>query len=276
MQHEEFYLQMSDGFTLYGQGWHPESEAKAAICLVHGLGEHTGRYAHVAEKLVANGYAILGCDLRGHGKTGGPRGHFPNYEQVMKDIQSILAFLKEKYPTQPTFLYGHSMGGSIALNYCLRMKPVLSGVVATSPGLKPGTELSSTLLALGKILYSVVPTFGLDNGLDRNNLSRDLSVIERYNADPLVHPKISARFAMDFLSSGTWALEHASEFALPLLIQVGSLDHLVSVPAIREFAQKAPGVEFKEWQGLFHETHNEPEKEQVLDTMVDWLNRHLT
>lgn len=275
MQHEEFTLQMTDGFTLYGQGWHPEGPAKAAICLVHGLGEHTGRYEHVAARLTENGYALLGCDLRGHGKSGGPRGHYPNFDQVMKDIRTVLDFLKEKYPTQPTFLYGHSMGGCIVLNYGIRMKPDLKGVVATSPGLKTGEEISPTLLALGKVLYSLVPTFGLDNGLDRNNLSNDQAVIDKYNADPLVHPKISARFALDFINAGAWALDHAAEFSLPLLIQIGEKDHIVSVPAAKEFASKAPNCTFKEWPGLCHETHNEPEQNLVLDNMVAWLNARL-
>jgi acylglycerol lipase len=272
MQHEEFSLQMTDGFSLYGQGWKPDGPAKASICLVHGLGEHTGRYEYVASVLTKNGYALYGCDLRGHGKTGGPRGHYPNYNLVMSDVKSCLEYTQQKFQGVPSFLYGHSMGGSIVLNYGLRMKPQLQGVVATSPGLKTGTEPSKMLLAAGKILYAIVPSFGLNNGLDRNNLSHDLDNIAKYNIDPLVHPTISARFALDFMESGVWALEHASEFSLPLLIQIGEKDHLVSVPAAREFAQKAPNCTFKEWPGLFHETHNEPEKDQVLQFMVGWLD----
>lgn len=274
MQHEEFNLQMSDGFTAYGQGWHPEGPAKAAVCLIHGLGEHTGRYAYVAEKFTEHHFAILGCDQRGHGKSGGPRGHFPNYEQVMKDVKSTLEFLKEKYPTQPIFLYGHSMGGSIVLNYGLRMKPQVNGIIATSPGLKTGNELSSALLALGKILYTIAPSMGLNNGLDVNNLSHDPAVVAAYKADPLVHPKISARFALDFLNSGQWASEHAAEFPVPLLIQIGSEDRLVSVETARAFAQAAPDCTYREWPGLFHETHNEPQKDEVLQVTLDWISEH--
>ncbi len=275
MQHEEFFLDMSDGFSLYGQGWHPESQARAAVCLVHGLGEHTGRYEHVAQKLTDNGYALLGCDLRGHGKSGEPRGHYPNFEQVMKDITSVLGFLKQKYPTEPMFLYGHSMGGCIVLNYGIRVKPVVKGVVATSPGLKTGEPVNPALLAMGKVLYTLVPTFGLDNGLDRNNLCTDQAVIDRYCADPLVHPKISARFALDFINAGQWALENAAEFTLPLYIGIGEKDHIVSVPAAKEFATKAPHCTFKEWPGLFHETHNEPSQGEVLDYMIRWLDQQL-
>jgi acylglycerol lipase len=275
MQHEEFTLEMSDGFPMYGQAWHPESEAKGAICLVHGLGEHTGRYAHVAARLTDSGYAMLGCDLRGHGKTGGPRGHYPNYEQVMKDVRSMLEFLKVKYPTQPTFLYGHSLGASIVLNYGIRMHPELNGVVATSPGLKTGVPVAPALLTAGKVLYAIAPTFGLNNGLDLSNLSKDPAVIDKYTSDPLVHPKISARFAMDFMNSGLYALEHAAEFTLPLLIQIGEADHIVSVPAATEFAGKAPNCTFKTWPTLCHETHNEPEQNQVLDNMIHWLDQHL-
>jgi acylglycerol lipase len=275
MQHEEFSLQMTDGFSLFGQGWKPDGPAKASICLVHGLGEHTGRYEYVASELTKNGYALFGCDLRGHGKTSGPRGHYPNYDRVMDDIKGCLDYVKQKFPTVPTFLYGHSMGGSIVLNYGLRMKPQLKGVVATSPGLKTGTELSKGLVFMGKIMAVIAPASGLNNGLDRNNLSRDKAVIEKYAGDPLVHPTISAKFAFDFMDSGVWALEHASEFSLPLLIQIGEEDHLVSVQAAKEFAQKAPNCTLKVWPGLFHETHNEPEKEHVLQVMVDWLDARM-
>jgi acylglycerol lipase len=275
MQHEEINLLMSDNFILYGQAWRPETPAKAAVCLVHGLGEHTGRYEHVARKLTENGYALIGCDLRGHGITRGPRGHYPSFEQVMQDVQSMLDYVRQQYPDKPVFLYGHSMGGCIVLNYGIRMKPEVNGVVATSPGLKTGVPVNPSLLAVGKILYAIVPTFGLNNGLDRNNLSNDPAVIAKYAADPLVHPKISARFALDFINAGQWALDHAAEFSLPLLIQIGEKDHIVSVPAAEEFASKAPNCTYKKWPGLCHETHNEPEQDQVLQNMVNWLDQRL-
>ena len=123
MQHIEFTQQAPDGVQFYFQGWQPETPPKAVVCLVHGLGEHSGRYAHVAAALNDAGYALLGFDLRGHGKSGGPRGHTPSYETLMDDIGRLLAEAAQRYPGQPQFLYGHSLGGNLVLNYALRRKP---------------------------------------------------------------------------------------------------------------------------------------------------------
>lgn len=111
--------------------------------------------------------------------------------------------------------------------------------------------------------------------MDRAYLSRSPEIIEKYNNDPLVHGVISARFGLDFINAGEWAYNHPDLVKVPTLIQVGTEDHLISYPVVKEFAQKVPGVTYKEWQGLYHETHNEPEKEQVLQVMVDWLDQQL-
>ena len=143
MQHIEFTQQAPDGIQFYFQGWQPETPPKAVVCLVHGLGEHSGRYAHVAAALNDAGYALLGFDLRGHGKSGGPRGHTPSYETLMDDIGRLLAEAAHRYPGRPQFLYGHSLGGNLVLNYALRRKPGIGGVVATSPARLPHGDPSA-------------------------------------------------------------------------------------------------------------------------------------
>ena len=125
---------------LYARGWAPKDKPKAVVALIHGLGEHTGRYAHVGAALTEKGYALLGFDLRGHGKSGGPRGHLPSSEAFMTDIDRFLEETAERYPGLPQFLYGHSLGGLLVLNYALRRKPRLAGVI--SP-LVPGCALRS-------------------------------------------------------------------------------------------------------------------------------------
>ncbi|MGB2782801.1 MAG: alpha/beta hydrolase, partial [Atribacterota bacterium] len=117
MKHTEFKLKTFDGLLLFGQSWQPESKPKAVICLVHGLGEYSGRYTHVADALTLAGYALISFDLRGHGKSEGPRGHTPSYEALMKDISSLLEVTNKQFPQLPSFLYGHSLGGNLVLNY---------------------------------------------------------------------------------------------------------------------------------------------------------------
>jgi alpha-beta hydrolase superfamily lysophospholipase len=275
MIHEDIRLQASDGIELIGNRWLPDGPVKASVCLIHGLGEHTGRYQGVAEYLTSHGFALSGYDLHGHGKTQGPRGHYPSLERALDDIKESLDAIGRMDGKPVDFIYGHSMGGNLGLNYLMRRQPVLNGAVITSPGLVPYNKTPDALLAVGKILYKLVPTFALSNGLDRAYLSRDPEVIEKYNNDPLVHGVISARFGLDFISAGEWAYNHPELVNIPILIQVGTEDHLISYPVVKDFAQKVTGVTYKEWQGFYHETHNEPEKKQVLQVMVDWLDQRL-
>jgi acylglycerol lipase len=275
MQHIEFAQQAPDGIQLYFQGWQPEIPPKAVICLVHGLGDHSGRYAHVAAALNDAGYAMLGFDLRGHGKSGGPRGHTPSYDTLIDDIGRLLAEAAVRYPDLPRFLYGHSLGGNLVLNYALRRKPQIAGVVATSPAIRTASPPPSSQITLAKIMNRIQPGMQMANGLALDGIARDPEVIRAYTNDPLVHNKISVRLALEMLQAGEWALAHAAEFPLPLLLTHGSADQITSAPASAEYAKKVPGdCTFKLWDGFYHETHNEPEKAEVLSFIIDWLQQH--
>jgi alpha-beta hydrolase superfamily lysophospholipase len=283
MKRIEFTRTAPDGQELYYQGWAPEAQPKAVVCLVHGLGEHTGRYAHVGAALNDAGYALFGFDGRGHGKTPGPRGVTPKFDRSLDDIGLLLEEAATRYPGKPRFLYGHSMGGDLVLNYALQRKPSIAGVVATSPFLRPGFKPPASKLVAGRVLYRLAPNTVMPNGLELAGLARDPAVIEAYKSDPLVHDRMSARLGLDLLRQGEWALAHASEFPpIPLLIVHGTGDRLTSAPASEEFAdtviQAAQAgtcgcqCTLKLWPGYYHETHNEPEKEQVLCYMIDWLD----
>jgi alpha-beta hydrolase superfamily lysophospholipase len=292
MQHVETSYLAKDGLKLYSQSWQPEEAPTAVVCLVHGIGEHSGRYTHVAEALCAAGYAVCAYDLRGHGRSGGPRGHASTYDTMLDDIELLLKEASQRYAGRPQFLYGHSLGGNLVLNYALRRclplqdsrclplqdsrRPTLQGVVATSPALRIAVVPPAFKLWLGQIFYQVWPTLTLPTGLPLAGLSRDPHVIENYRADPLVHDLASARFALDFLNAGEWALEHAAEFPLPLLLVHGTADTLTSVQASHDFAAQAGArCTLKLWEGLYHETHNEPEKAEVLAYLVHWLGQQL-
>lgn len=273
MQHIESGWKTNDGLQLYAQGWQPEDKPKAVVCLVHGLGEHSQRYAHVGEALCQAGYALFTYDLRGHGRSAGPRGHSPSYECMLDDITLLLAESATRYPDCRQFLYGHSLGGSLVLNYALRRRPAIKGVIATSPELCTTTPPPPFTLFLGKIMYRVWPSLTLKTGLAAAGLSHDQQVVQTYIADPLVHGVATAKFALDFLNAGQWALEHAAEFPLPLLLMHGGADPICSAPASQDFAARAgEKCTLKIWDGLYHETHNELEKAQVLAYMVEWLN----
>ncbi len=277
MQHFEFGWQTEDGLRLYAQGWQPETEPKGVVCLVHGLGEHSGRYEHLAAFLNQAGYALLAFDLRGHGKSEGQRGYAPSYEALLDDIARLLDEAANRYPDLPRFLYGHSLGGNLVINYALRRRPQLAGVIATGPFFRAAFEPPAWKLTLARIMYNLWPTLSLSNELDRQALSRDPEVVRDYDEDPLVHDRLTPRLTMDMFQAGLWALEHASELSLPLLLMHGSADRLCSVQASREFAARAGDrCTLKIWDGFYHEIHNEPEQEQVFEYLLEWLNSRVS
>jgi alpha-beta hydrolase superfamily lysophospholipase len=277
MQHSEYNWTTPDNVKLYGQEWKPEGKQKAAIVMVHGLGEHSGRYEHVAEAFTQAGYSLTAFDLRGHGKSEGIRGHAPSYAAIMEDITHNVDLAKEHFPGLPVFIYGHSLGGNLTLYYCLTQNPQIKGAIVTSPGLATAAPVPPVKLALGKLMYNLMPAMQMDNGLLRSGLSRDPEVEKKYSADPLVHPKISARLALDLINNGKFIIDHAAEFPIPLILMQGTGDYIVNPPMTKTFANAAPlsKITFKEWDGYYHELHNEPEKAQVLKTITDWLDLEL-
>ena len=276
MQSGTFNFETKDGLTLLGRVWQTKGDPKGVVNLVHGLGEHSGRYAHVAEALTKAGYNFIGFDLRGHGLSEGKRGHTPNFDAIMDDVDRFLEQSRGFFGgDQPNFLYGHSLGGSIVLNYALRRQPELAGVIATDPALALSFEPPKVKLFLGRVMADLAPTFTMSNALDVNALARDEAIVKAYQDDVLVHDRLSAKLSMELLDSGQYALDHAADWQLPLLLMHGTADRITSYKASEEFASRAnDSVTLKLWDGYFHEIHNDLGKEKVLETMIEWLNEN--
>lgn len=273
MKHIENILKSFDGLDLFQQTWLPDSETRATISLIHGLGEHSGRYQHVAEFLTSQGIAVYSMDNRGHGKSGGVRGHVDQFEDYMRDIDLLIQTVQKDYPDLPAFLYGHSLGGILVLNYALRRKPVVKGVIATSPGLRTALEDQKAKIAISKAIASILPKLSIATGLDPKHISHDKEVIRKYQEDPLVHDRGTPGLAVNLLKSIEWAYQHAHEFPVPLLIMHGTQDQIAYARGSQEFASKVQGdCTLKLWDGMAHETHNEPGKEEVLAYLLDWIN----
>lgn len=277
MNHFEDHWETNDAVPIYARGWTGDEPPRAVVGLIHGIGEHIGRYAHVGQFLAQAGYACMGFDLRGHGRSGGKRGHTPQYQALLDDIALFLARLQARYPRKSVFLYGHSLGGNLVINFVLRRKPALIGVVTSAPALRLAFEPPPAKVALARLMNRILPAFSQPSGLETAALSRDEKVVQAYINDPLVHDRVSARMFVGFYQSGIWALQNAHALNLPLLIIHGSADRLTSVEASREFAQKAgEKCILKVWQGLYHELHNEPEQGEVLEFVLGWMEQQLT
>jgi alpha-beta hydrolase superfamily lysophospholipase len=274
MKHIETNWHAMDGLNIYAQSWEPEIlSPKAVVCLVHGIGEHSNRYAHVAEAFTKAGYALFGADLRGHGKSEGPRGHFPSIDAVVQDIDLLLDHARIGYPGVPLILYGHSLGGILVLYYGLKQKPDVEGIIATSSGLRTALEKQPAKILAAKILGSLMPGVSLPTGLDQNAISQDKEVVAIYAADPLVHDRMSLGFGKIMLSAIRWIFEHAKEFSLPLLLMHGKSDSIAYPSGSEEIsALVKEKSKLVLWENGWHELHNEPFKEKVFKTMISWMD----
>lgn len=274
--HRECQLTTNDGLNLYTQAWLSETPAKALVVIAHGLGEHSGRYAHVAHAFTENSIHAYSFDQRGHGKSEGPRGHIPTYQQLMDDFSLTLSQAsKVTSEDLPVFLYGHSLGALEVIFYGLKNENNVRGTIATGLPL----DLISTnkiKILFAKMVNPLIPKLTLTNGLDVYTLSRDLDVVKAYMDDPLVHDKASIRLGMFLLEGAEQILKDAPSWNRPLLLMHGSEDKICGIDATERFAQTISGeITFKRWEGLFHEIHNEPEKDEVIQTMVDWIENQL-
>lgn len=269
----------NDGITFFMQGWEPDTNPKALIALVHGLGEHTGRYAHVGKVMTDAGYALIGFDLRGHGKSGGARGHSPSLNVYMQDIRQFFDRMSQRYPDIPHFLYGHSLGGLLSLSYAIQYSADLKGVMITGAALRSPLQEQRVKIVAAKLLGTFLPAITIQSGLDPTTISRDQKVVDAYVSDKLVHYSTSLGFGKAALSAIDLCFARAREFTIPLLMMHGTGDRLTYPSGSKDFArlvgEAGNDVTLKLWDGLYHELHNEPEKAEVFTSMTEWLDKHL-
>jgi len=271
MIHTEFSLTTTDGLKLFGQSWQPENETNAVINLIHGIGEHSTRYAGMAEYYTERGMAIYAIDYRGHGKSEGKRGHTPSYENLMQDIDLLLDYSEKDNNCQKRFLYGHSLGGNLVINYVLRRKPNLTGLIASSPWLILGFDPPKWQMKMANIVKNIFPALSQKTGFHKEDLSKNLKNIELYEKDDLVHDKITVKLFVDAYDAAQWALDNAKEMSVPFLLMHGDEDKMTSPEGSKEFASKSEKTQLKIWEGFYHEIHNEEGNEKVYNWVIDWV-----
>ena len=265
----------SDGVDIFYRHYQAESE-RARLVIAHGLGEHAGRYGNIVERMLPMGISVWAADHRGHGQSGGKRGHVLNFMQFLTDLRLMIEVAGNDLSNGgKCFLMGHSMGGLISIYFAQRFPDIVDGVVVSSPALGMIIEIPAAKKILGSLMSFLWPGMTMGNELDAGKISHDPEVVNAYNNDPLVHDRVSARFFTEFMAAMETVNLQASSLQVPILMQLAGDDHLVNSLTAEQFFQKlaAPDKTLRLYENLYHEIYNEMEeqREKVLGDLADWL-----
>lgn len=257
----------SDGITLARRTWRPDN-AWATVVLVHGLGEHSGRYEHVGDRFARDGLAVIAPDQRGFGRSGGPRAWVDRWEQLYDDLELHVRDARSAAPERPLVLYGHSLGGLIALGYVLDGRMTPDALVLSAPALASAIPGWKKTLAL--LVSRVRPKAMIANGLDPSHLSKDPQVASAYVADPLNVHRSTAHYGAEALHAQSRIGARLDVLSIPTLVVHGEDDRIVPESA-SALLEGLPGVTRRVYPGVRHELHNDIEAAAVLDDVVAWI-----
>jgi alpha-beta hydrolase superfamily lysophospholipase len=274
MTHLETSYLTHDGLNLFLQAWIPET-TEASLLLVHGLGEHSGRYKPLVDRLVLEGFAVFTFDGRGHGKSavGKPDAYFESFEDYLLDLDELLGKVQSYFPRLPVFIYGHSMGGGMVAAFSIRNQPKVKGVILSSPAIREAEGTSKLLISVSDLLSKWLPRLNVLK-LDPKKISRLEEEVEAYIADPLNYTKpIMARPAHEVYRMMQEVQAKAHLFDLPLLVIHGTADGLTNPKGSEVFVEKARSQDktLKLFPGGYHELIHDFQSQEAIDLVADWI-----
>ncbi len=262
----------SDGARLFRQAWAPAAP-RAHVLIVHGYGEHSGRYAHVAERLNRVGYAVYTYDHRGHGKSPGRRGHIPSFDRLIADLDELSKEFMRQAPAGPWFVFGHSLGGLVTASWVVRHKPSVRGLVLTNAGVKADDKVAPMLRKVAGVMARIAPHFVVHK-LPIDGISRKPEEVAKYKADPLVyHGNIGARTGHEMMRAIDALQPRFGEITPPFIAMHGTADRLVPYAATQMLFDKATSKDktLKLFEGGYHELFNDSCAEEFFSVLLDWL-----
>ncbi len=268
-----------DGLKLYYQTWPSRSgPPRAVLVVLHGLKDHSSRYADLATRLTNSAFNVYAFDLRGHGRSQGKRVYVKRFSDYIDDLNLFLALVRPQNPDLPVFLLGHSMGGTISTRLAMTAGPGVRGLILSAAATKPGADINPLLLRVVKLMGAVLPGFPIMN-LPNALFSRDPAVVKAMGTDPYIYQKRGpARTAAQFLNAMQQIQKEPARVEVPLLILHGTADRLTNPAGSRELNETAGSKDktLKLYPGLYHDLLHEPEKEQVMRDIQAWLEARVS
>jgi alpha-beta hydrolase superfamily lysophospholipase len=267
----EVFNENWEGIAIHGF-WSVVENPRASVLLIHGFGEHSERYLQdVVPFFNERSFSVIGFDLVGHGQSGGKRGHCGGYDQLMELVGTGFRKAGKRYPGIPVLIFGHSMGGNLALNFVLRGFGKPDGLIASSPYLRLAFTPPAWKWRLGKLLSRIAPAVTVPAGLDPNGISKDPEEVKAYLADPLIHDWVSPAFSFPVIEAGEWAIENAGQLNVPTLILHGAADPIIDPGGSRDFHEVAPSSHLEMIAEGYHELHHDRERHIYFKAIDAWL-----
>jgi len=274
MPNEEDDFSARDGLRLHENRWLPQGDPAAVVVVVHGLIEHSGRYAEVADELNRHGYAVYAMDLRGHGRSEGDRILVRSFDEYTADLEFYLDRVRACQPGKPLFLFGHSMGGAIVVLFAVTRRPDVRGLILSAPALRIGGGMFPVLRRLAGLFSYLLPRLKLVR-MSFRLASRDPEVVADLESDPLVyHGRFPVRTGAEILRAARRIQDRMEAVELPLLLLHGTGDFVTDPEGTRRLHARAGSADktLKLYKGLYHDLLHEPEKVQITADLIEWLN----
>ena len=268
------YLQIDSKYKIYLREWLPNQKADKNIFIIHGLGEHSGRYEDFAKNLTQKNIGVFCIDLIGHGKSNGKRGHIKSFEDYINAVENGIIYIRKKFLDTPIILFGHSLGGLICLKFLLdRESKEIEKAIVSSPWIETALKIPKHLLFIHKIFQKITPRLQLSNNLITSHLSKNQKVVTDYESDILVHDKITLNLFSEILRTIEDVLKRSSRIKIQTFIYHGKNDKIISYKGTEKIANLIPYNKFILFENIYHEPHNDIEKDLIFEEITDFINK---
>ena len=268
------YLQIDPKYKIFLREWLPNQKIKKNVFIIHGLGEHSGRYEDFAKNLIQKNIGVFCIDLIGHGKSNGKRGHIKSFKDYINAVENGIIYVRKKFLDTPIILFGHSLGGLICLKFLLdRESKEIEKAIVSSPWIETALKIPKYLLLIHKLFQKLIPGLQLSNNLITTHLSKNPKVVIDYENDILVHDKITLNLFSEILKTIEDVLRKSSRIKVETYIYHGKNDKIISYKGTKKIANLIPHNKFILFENIYHEPHNDIEKDLIFGELIDFINK---